>query len=50
MLFGLYNLSGTFQGYINEFLQEYLDVLFTVYLNNVLIYIMKEKNHTNYVF
>ena len=50
MLFGLCNALGTFQGYINESLREYLDVFCTAYLDDVLIYISKEKEHADHVF
>ena len=49
MPFGLCNAPGTFQDYINEFLREYLDVFCTAYLDNVLIYSTKEKDHEDYV-
>ena len=49
MPFGLCNAPGTFQGYINEFLQEYLDVFCTAYLDDVLIYSSKEEDHADHV-
>ncbi len=46
MPFGLTNTSATFQGYINKFLAEKLDVFVIVYLDDILIYIENEgKEH-----
>ena len=49
MPFGLCNASGTFQGYINKSLREYLNVFCTVYLDNVLIYSTKKENYADHV-
>ena len=49
MPFGLCNAPGTFQGYINESLREYLDVFCTAYLDDVLIYSAREKDHADHV-
>ena len=49
MLFGLCNAPGTFQRYINESLREYLDVFCTAYLDDVLIYSAREKDHADHV-
>ena len=49
MPFRLCNAPGTFQGYINKSLQEYLDVFCTAYLDNVLIYTSKNKDHASHV-
>ena len=49
MPFGLCNAPGTFQGYINESLREYLDVFCTAYLDDVLIYSSKEEDHASHV-
>ena len=49
MPFGLCNAPGTFQSYINNSLQEYLDVFCTAYLNNVLIYSANEEKHTEHM-
>ena len=49
MPFGLCNAPGTFQGYINESLREYLDVFCTAYLDDVLIYSAKELDHADHV-
>ena len=37
MLFGLTNVSASFQEYINKILVEKLDVFVIMYLNNILI-------------
>ena len=49
MPFGLCNAPGTFQGYINESLREYLDVFCTAYLDDVLIYTNKDEDHASHV-
>ena len=49
MPFGLCNALGTFQGYINESLQEYFDVFCTAYLDDVLIYSTREEDHADHV-
>ena len=49
MPFGLCHAPGTFQGYINESLQKYLDVFCTAYLDDVLIYTSKDENHASHV-
>ena len=49
MPFGLCNAPGTFQKYINKSLWEYRDVFCTAYLDGVLIYTSKEKNHAIHV-
>ena len=49
MPFGLCNAPGTFQGYINESLREYLDVFCTAYLDDVLIYSNSEADHAGHV-
>ena len=36
--FGLYNTSITFQIFINNTLREYLDIFYTIYLDDILIY------------
>ena len=38
MLFGLTNVSASFQGYINKILAEKLDIFVIVYLDDILIY------------
>ena len=49
MPFGLCNAPGTFQGYINESIREYLDVFCTAYLDDVLIYSSKEEDYADHV-
>ena len=38
MLFGLFNASATFQGYVNKILAKELDIFVVVYPDNILIY------------
>ena len=38
MLFGLFNASASFEGYVNKILAEKLDVFIIVYLDDILIY------------
>ena len=38
MLFGLFNASITFQGYINKILAEKLNIIIIAYLDDILIY------------
>ena len=38
MLFGLFNTSATFQGYVNKILAEKLDIIVVIYLDNIMIY------------
>jgi len=38
MLFGLINALSLFQHFINNTLRLYLDVFYTTYINNILIY------------
>ena len=47
--FGLTNAPATFQSYINNSLQEYLDVFTTAYLDEVLIYSTTREEHRNHV-
>lgn len=49
MPFGLTNAPSTFQSYINNTLQEYLDVFCTAYLDDVLIYSNNRKEHRRHV-
>ena len=49
ILFGLCNMPGIFQSYINNSLREYLDVFCTAYLDNVLVYSTNEKKHIEHV-
>jgi hypothetical protein len=38
ILFGLSNVPATFQAHINEVLHPYLDVFYTAYINDILVY------------
>ena len=49
MPFGLCNSSASFQNYINDTLQKYLDDFCTVYLNDILIYSEIEAKHEIHV-
>ena len=49
MPFGLTNAPATFQSYINNVLQKYLDVFVTVYIDNILIYSETEEEHRVHV-
>ena len=49
MPFDLCNAPGTFLGYINESLREYLDVFCTAYLDDVLIYTNKDEDYASHV-
>ena len=49
MPFGLCNGSASFQNYINDTLQEYLDNFYTMYLDDILIYSEIEAEHEIYV-
>ena len=49
MPFRLCNAPKTFQSYINETFQEFLDDSCTAYLNNILIYNKSISTHTKYV-
>ena len=44
-MFKLCNAPRTFQSYINSLLQEYLDVFYTAYLDNILIYSKNDEKH-----
>ena len=46
MPFGLTNVPGSFQSYINKILAEKLDIFVIIYLDDILIYIKNpEKSH-----
>ena len=45
MFFGLIRAPSLFQHYINDSLREYLDIFYTAYLDNVLIYSDSLKEH-----
>ena len=45
MSFNLVNASITFQIYINKILINLIDIIYVVYLNDILIYNVKSINH-----
>ena len=47
--FGLINAPASFQAYINNALLEYLDVFYTAYLDDILIYSNSKKEYTRHV-
>ena len=49
MPFGLANALSSFQHYINDVLREYLNVFYTVYIDNILIYSNSVKEHEEHV-
>ena len=49
MPFGLTNAPATFQSFINNVLQEYLDVFATAYLDDILVYSKTEEEHEIHV-
>ena len=49
MNFGLVNAPVSFQEYINNTLLEYLDVFYTTYLDDILIYSNSKKEYTKHV-
>ena len=49
MPFSLINAPVSFQSYIHEVLCKYLDIFVIVFLNNILIYSMKESQHKQHV-
>ena len=49
MLFELFNVSASFQNYINDILQDYLDVFCTTYIDDILIYSDTLKEHRQHV-
>lgn len=50
MLFELFNASASFQNYINDILQEHLNVFCTAYINDILMYSDILKNHKKHVW
>jgi uncharacterized protein YehS (DUF1456 family) len=48
-LFGLTNAPATFQLYINRVIAGLLNNFVVVYLDNILIYFKKGKDHKNYI-
>jgi hypothetical protein len=45
MPFNLINVSANFQTLINDIFREYLDIFVVIYLDDILIYLINEKNH-----
>jgi hypothetical protein len=49
MPFNLINTSTTFQSYINEALRGYLDIFCIIYLNDIMVYSERVKEHKEHV-
>ena len=49
MSFELVNASASFQSYINKTLHSFLDIFVQVYLDDILIYSMTQKESTEHV-
>ena len=49
MPFGLTNAPATFQAFINQVLQPYIDKFCVIYLDDILIYSKTAKEHTEHV-
>ena len=49
MLFGLINISATYQTLINDTLAGYLNIYVVAYLDNIFIYSRNLKNHRGHV-
>ncbi|EGX43838.1 hypothetical protein AOL_s00211g5 [Orbilia oligospora ATCC 24927] len=49
MPFGLTNASASFQAFINHVLQEHIDVIYIVYLNDILIYSKNLEEHKKHI-
>jgi len=50
--FGLANTPSSFQHFINNTLRSYLDIFYTTYINNIVIYnnnLTKYKKHINLI-
>jgi hypothetical protein len=45
MPFNLINVPINFQALINDIFREYLDIFVVIYLNDILIYLINEKNY-----
>lgn len=53
MLFGLANALSSFQHFINDTLQGYLDIFATAYIDHILVYstlLLEHKKHVKLVF
>ena len=49
IFFGLYNASTIFQIFINDILKEYLNIFYTIYFDDILIYNNIKKKHIYYI-
>jgi hypothetical protein len=49
MPFGLINVLASFQTLINDIFREYLDIFVVAYLDDILIYLINEKDHIKQV-
>jgi hypothetical protein len=49
MPFSLTNIPASFQAFINNIFREYLDIFVVAYLDDILIYLINEKNYTKQV-
>jgi ribosome-interacting GTPase 1 len=49
MPFNLTNVSASFQALINDIFREYLDIFVVTYLDDILIYLINEKDHIKQV-
>ena len=49
MPFSLINAPASFQSYIHKVLHKYLDIFVIVFLNDILIYSMKESQYEQHV-
>ena len=49
MSFGLINAPATFQVFINNILQKYLNIFIIIYLDNILIYSQTEEDHEQHI-
>jgi hypothetical protein len=49
MPFSLINVSASFQALINDIFREYLDIFVVAYLDDILIYLINEKDHIKQV-
>jgi hypothetical protein len=45
MFFSLINVPASFQTLINDIFREYLDIFVVAYLDDILIYLINEKDH-----
>ncbi len=50
MLFDLINASTFFQIYMNQTLFEFLDIIYLIYLNDILIFSEIRKKHVHHIW